>query len=326
MVQVTYTTAGGTAVPGVDYTFVQSTVTFLPNQLTATFSVPILPGNKVPGTNTVGLALSNPVGGQIGALGSATLTITTFGTNPVNPSGPVDKVPPRITNQQLVVGPSGITAVVLSFSKPLNPARAQDLGNYGYYLTSAGPDGKFGTSDDGFVTLAAAQYNPAAMTVMVTPVTPLPYNGFYRIVIDALATTLLNRGIVDLSGNYLAGSDGVAGSTYLCTFGAGPQLNYTDSLGKTVNLSLSGRGVIEIFRAANGDVQSVSLAGTVPRKSVLSLRANKAGGTNTYLPPIQGAAGVKLRYRTPPIVFRSSPVLPASLTHKAKPVKVKRVR
>ena len=107
---------------------------------------------------------------------------------------------------------------------------------------------------------------------------------------------------------------------------AGPQLNYTDSLGKTVNLSLTGGGVIEVFRAASGDVQSVSLVGTVARKSVLSLRANKAGGTSTYLPPIQGSAGVRFRYRTPANVFRSSPVLPNSLTHKAKPVRVKHVR
>ena len=147
-----------------NYTPVQSTVTFLPNQLTATFSVPILPGNKVAGTNTVGLFLSNPAGGaQIGALSSATLTITTFGTNPVNPSGPVDTIPPQITGQQLMVGAGGITAVVYSFSKPLNAARAQDLGNYGYYLSSAAPNGSFGTSGSGFVTLAAAQYNPAAM-------------------------------------------------------------------------------------------------------------------------------------------------------------------
>ena len=134
-------------------------------------------------------------------------------------------------------------------------------------------------------------------------------------------------GIVDLAGNLLSGqSNGVAGSPYVSTFGAGPQLTYSDSLGKTVNLSLTGGGVIEVFRAASGDVQSVRLAGTVRRKSVLSLRANKAGGKNTFLPPIQDAAGVRFRYRTPPIVFRSSPALPSSLTHHHKPVRVKRVR
>jgi hypothetical protein len=314
--------------PGTNYTPVQGIATFLPNQLTATFTVPVLAGNKVSGSSTVGLVLSNPAGGAlIGSQGSATLTITTFGTNPVNPSGPVDTIPPQITGQQLIVGAGGITAVVFSFSKPLNAARAQDLGNYGYYVTSAGSNGGFGTSGSGYVSLAGTQYNPAAMTVTVVPVSPLPYDGFYRIVIDALANSLLNRGIADLAGNLLSGqSNGVPGSPFVSTFGAGPQLNYTDSLGKSVNLSLTGGGVMEVFRAATGDVQRVTLVGTVPRKSVLSLHANKAGGTYTFLPPIQGAAGVRLRYRTPPIVFRSSPVLPSSLTHKTKPVRVKRVR
>jgi len=52
----------------------------------------------------------------------------------------------------------------------------------------------------------------------------------------------------------------------------------------------------------------VSLVGAVPRKSVLTLQANGAGGRTTYMPPIQGAAGVRFRYRTPAGVFRSTPL------------------
>jgi hypothetical protein len=193
------------------------------------------------------------------------------------------------------------------------------MSNYGYYAISAGADGRFGTADDGYSTLGSAAYNPATMSVTLTPTNPLPYNTFFRIVVDALTDPILGRGITDLAGNLLSGrSNGVAGGAFVLTFGAGSQLTYTDSLGKTVYLSLTGGGMVQMFRNANGDVQSATLIGTVPHKSVLSLHANNAGGKYTYLPPIQGAAGVKFRYRTPPIVFKPTPIVPTSLTTRGK--------
>ncbi len=92
----------------------------------------------------------------------------------------------------------------------------------------------------------------------------------------------------------------------IATFGAGSSLAYSDSLGKTVQLSLTGGGQIEMFRTPVGDAQSVVLVGTVPHKSVLTLQANKAGGSTTYMPPIQGAAGVRFRYKPQASVFRST--------------------
>jgi hypothetical protein len=317
-VQVNFATGGGTAQPGVDYTPTSGVLTFLPNQPTATFAVPILSNHQATGTTTVGLALSNPAGSaQLGPVSAATVTITTASIN--NPSGPVDTTAPRVTAEQLLAGPSGIMALQFSFSKPLNPARAVDLGNYGYYVILASPDRVFGSSDDGYVALRSAQYNPATSTVTLTPSVPLPFNQFARVTLNALASPLLQRGIADTAGNLLAGSSGAAGSPFVTTFAAGSQLTYTDSLGKTVNLSLTGGGLIEMFRAASGDVQSVSLLGAVPRKSVLTLRANSAGGKYTYLPPIGSAAGVKFRYKTPPTVFKSTPIAPASAAPKAKP-------
>jgi hypothetical protein len=143
----------------------------------------------------------------------------------------------------------------------------------------------------------------------VIPSTPLPLNHFERITIDGLANPLLGRGLIDTSGNLLSGlSNGVPGSPFIATFGVGSSLAYTDSTGKTVQLSLTGAGMIEMFRTPVGDAQSVSLVGTVPRKSVLTFQANSAGGRTTYMPPIQGAAGVRFRYRTPAGVFRSTPL------------------
>ena len=307
-VQVHYATAGGSAVAGVAYTPVSGTLTFLANQTMATFTVPILHGGVATVTKTVGLVLSGPTAGaQLGSISTATLTIQA-GSSPYNPGGPTDTVPPQVTGEQLVLGPGGITAVLFSFSQPLNPSRATDLGNYGYYVDVAGANGVFGTSDNSYIPLSAAQYNPATSTVTVIPSSPLPLNRFKRITIDGLANPLLGRGLINTSGVLLSGlSNGVPGSPFIATFGVGSSLAYTDSLGKTVQLGLTGGGLIEMFRSPVGDVQSVSLVGAVPRKSVLTFQANSAGGRTTYMPPIQGAAGVQYRYRTPASVFRSTP-------------------
>jgi len=308
-VQVHYATAGGSAVAGVDYTPVSGTLTFLANQTTATFAIPILNGGVATVTKTVGLVLSGPTGGaQLGPISTATLTIQA-GSSPYNPVGPTNTVPPQVTGEQLVLGPAGITAVLFSFSQPLNPSRVPDLGNYGYFVDVAGANGVFGTSADIYIPLSAAQYNPATSTVTVIPSTPLPLNRFERITINGLANPLLGRGLINTSGVLLSGlGNGVPGSPFVATFGVGSSLAYTDSLGKTVQLGLTGAGMIEMFRTPAGDAQSVSLVGAVPRKSVLTLQANGAGGRTTYMPPIQGAAGVRFRYRTPAGVFRSTPL------------------
>ena len=306
--QVHYATAGGSAVAGVAYTSVSGTLTFLANQTMATFTVPILQGGVATVTKTVGLVLSGPTAGaRLGSISTATLTIQA-GSSPYNPGGPTDTVPPQVTGEQLVLGPGGITAVLFSFSQPLNPSRATDLGNYGYYVDVAGANGVFGTSDNSYIPLSAARYNPATSTVTVIPSSPLPLNRFKRITIDGLANPLLGRGLINTSGVLLSGlSNGVPGSPFIATFGVGSSLAYTDSLGKTVQLGLTGGGLIEMFRTPVGDVQSVSLVGAVPRKSVLTFQANSAGGRTTYMPPIQGAAGVQYRYRTPASAFRSTP-------------------
>jgi len=321
-VQVNYATAGGTAAAGVDYTPVSGTLTFLANQTTATFSVPVLHPGSASGSETVGLALSNPTSGaQLGSTSTATLTITAGSSynpvGPVGPVGPVDTVPPVVTGEQLVLGPAGITAVVFSFSKPLNPSRAVDVGNYGYFAITAGPDGVFGTADDGSIRIAAVQYNPGTTSVTVIPSSPVPMGVFARITIDALASPLLNRGLTDTSGNLLSGqANGVAGSPFIATFAAGTQLAYSDNNGKAVSLSMTGGGLIEIFRSPAGNPQSVSLVGAVPRRSVLTLTAGRGGPAYTIMPPIRGAAGVRFRYRPGPTAFRAPGYKPKSPAHK----------
>ena len=215
-----YATAGGSAVAGVDYTPVSGTLTFLANQTTATFTVPILNGGVATVTKTVGLVLSGPTGGgQLGPMSTATLTIQAGGS-PYNPVGPTDTVPPQVTGEHLVLGPAGITAVLFSFSKPLNPSRVPDLGNYGYYVDVAAANGTFGTPGNRYIPLSAAQYNSATSTITVIPSTPLPLNRLERITLNGLANPLLGRGLISTSGVLLSGlSNGVPGSPFVATFG-----------------------------------------------------------------------------------------------------------
>ena len=210
----------GSAVAGVDYTGVSGTLTFLANQTTATFTVPILKGGNTTTAKTVGLVLSGPTGGgQLGPMSRATLTIQAGGS-PYNPGVPTNTVPPQVTGVHLVLGPAGITAVLFSFSKPLNPSRVPDLGNYGYYVDVAGANGTFGTSRDRYILLSAAQYNSATSTITVIPSTPLPLNRLERITLNGLANPLLGRGLISTSGVLLSGlNNGVPGSPFVATFG-----------------------------------------------------------------------------------------------------------
>jgi hypothetical protein len=310
-VQVQYATAGGSAVPGVDYTPVSGTLTFLANQTRATFTVPILEGVSATIAKSVGLVISGPTAGsQLGPISTATLTIQPgSSSSPYSPAGPINPIPPEVTGVQAVLGPAGITAVLFSFSEPLDPSRVPDLGNYGYFVDVAGPNGVFGTSADTYIPLSSAQYISATSTIAVFPRSPLPFNRFDRIILNGLANPLLGRGLINTSGVLLSGlSNGVPGAPYVATFGVGSSLAYTDTSGKIVTLTLTGSGVIDIVRTPAGNPQSVTLLGAVPGKSVLTMQANGAGGRTTYMPPIQGAAGVRFKYKTPARVFRSTPV------------------
>lgn len=212
---VSYATYGGTAVPGVDYTPTYGYATFLPGQTKASFTVPILYAVEDAGTRTVGLALSTPNGGAtLGVPSTAVLNIVTIPT-----PAPVDLVPPQVTSQQLLYGAGGVTGMVLGFSKPLDPARAVDLGNYGYYVYRLGRDGRYGTRDDSYVAIASATYDPSRYSVTLTFARGLGSAGVGRLVVNGLASSTLNRGVADTSGNLLSGrGDGVPGSPYTTEF------------------------------------------------------------------------------------------------------------
>jgi Calx-beta domain-containing protein len=76
-VTVDYTVSNGTAAAGLDYTFIEGTLTFGAGITSKTFTVPILPDTLDEANETVILTLSNPTGGAtLGTPNPSTLTIT----------------------------------------------------------------------------------------------------------------------------------------------------------------------------------------------------------------------------------------------------------
>ncbi len=287
-VTVGYTVSAGQAIPGVDFTPTSGTLTFAPGVNQQSFIIPFPNAYQDPYDATVILSLSNPTGGA-GLASPSTETVTIL-------------KPLVVASEQLVTSGTGIAAVTLTFNKPLNPARAQDLGNYGYFVYGS-------TAGSSPIPLQSAVYNPSNLSVTLTPAATLALNRSYQITIDGQATPLLNNGITDVYANQLTGSNGTAGTPMVMTFSAGPRLTYTDAARNVVSLRLS-RGLIELFQAPGGAVQQVELVGTVPGRSTLtgSVRRGRGGTGRTVLPPITGASGVRIRLKSPPFILLKTPI------------------
>ena len=72
-------------------------------------------------------------------------------------------IPPTVVGLQAIGDCGPRTAIVLTFSKPMDVARAQDPANY--RLVWAGPDQRLGTPDDQVIRVRRARYNPATQAV-----------------------------------------------------------------------------------------------------------------------------------------------------------------
>jgi hypothetical protein len=318
LVTVQYSTSNGTALAGKQYEPASGTLTFLAGQSYSeqTFPITILPSTSQSAfTTTVNLTLSQPTGGAtLGAFDTATLSISELPVPPPPPPPPpppISLVAPRLTSEQLVTNGQSITSIVLGFSKPLVPVRAQNLASFGYFVYAAGANGVFGSNDGNYVGLSSAVYTGALQSVTLTPSVPLSLNTFWRVTVDGQTSTLLNNGLTDSSNNLLIGSDGAVGTPLFVTFAAGKRLAYTDSARNVVSLQLTKGGLMELFQASTGAVQQLDLAGTIARKTTLSgsVRRGRGGTGRSILPPISGTAGVRMKLKSPPFIFRSTSLI-----------------
>lgn len=203
---VVFTTGGGTARPWYDYTPMTGTLTFGPGEYSKTVTVPLI-GTGSPGADvTFDLMLSNPGGGaKLGKPDVTTATITHPPAPPVPPN-PADLLPPTVTGIQPVSGPQGIYAVVVSFSKAMDPFRVQNTVNYGFYLTNPRFGGLYGRANDLSVGIAAAVYDPISRRAVLFLGAPVPRGAFGRLVISQGGGTAPGLGLTDVFGKLLDGT------------------------------------------------------------------------------------------------------------------------
>jgi hypothetical protein len=145
---VTLRTADGTAQAGSDYTAVDTTVSFAPNETSQTVTVPILADSEPEKSETFSVSLSNPVGAGLTGAKTATVTIDqpppgpappvtitkTVTVAPVPPLGSLGSVPATMKLKTFLKGvkfqvlrntPSAITAALEGSPKKATIAAAK---------------------------------------------------------------------------------------------------------------------------------------------------------------------------------------------------------
>ena len=169
----------------------------------------------------------------------------------------------------------------------IDPTRASDSSNYA--VTTAGPDGWFGTADDRPVPLRSATVDAASRRVTLLPKGPLALGRFYRVV-DADGP----GGLLDADGQPIDGDgDGRSGGDYDGTVAAGNLLRYRDADGDRIALALLG-GVMHLTGDPDGDARALRI---VPRagRNILLGRLRPDGDGLAVLLIVEPAPGLRLR-------------------------------
>jgi hypothetical protein len=182
-VTLTRTTGGGTAVPGVDYTPVQQTITLTPNTSSdpmsadpmVTVRVPILPGSPSMGTRVLPVTLSPTPGNPQGQ--TEYIVITHGG----------DTTPPTVLNAQALTLGGKVVAFSIQFSKPMDPATVANLANYAAAAPKSALEAGaslMGTSSSvsysKSIPLKSVVYDATSNTAYLIPVSPTKPNNRIR--------------------------------------------------------------------------------------------------------------------------------------------------
>ncbi len=292
---ITVTTAGLTAVAGIDFTTVNQVVGFADGQATATVAVPLIDNLRDEADRFVQLTLSNPTGvAGLGPVSTAILTIA---------DDELDLTPAFVTGTALAGDARGITAVTIGFSEGLNPFTASNPFNYA--ILGLGRDGRLGTRDDRVVPVAAAFYNPLSFAVTVVPGRIL--NAGQQFLVVANASTL--GGLADAGGNLLDGDgDGRAGGNLERFVARGTRLTYADRDGDSVTFTLGRGGQLDLIRGLDGAARSLRIVNPIAGRSILdgSVRRSRVGNglaTVGLVIGLDNFGTVRSRLTTPPFVF-----------------------
>jgi uncharacterized repeat protein (TIGR01451 family) len=203
---VAFATAGGNAVPGVDYIPESGTLVFPAGATEEAFTVPILAPVNIVGDKSVGLFLSNATGtSTLGSPSAAVLTI-------------LDIIGPTVQSVQLIKNSLGwTTGLTIVFSEPLNAETATNLLNYGYAVRTAGHDHIFGTRDDLLIPIVSATYNASTMSVTLKLGRPIhPPTPFQLTINQTTSVPGTGVGVSDTAGNLLDGANnGVNGTPFV---------------------------------------------------------------------------------------------------------------
>jgi hypothetical protein len=130
---------------------------------------------------------------------------------------------PRVVNLSTVPGRHGISTILVTFSKPLDPRRAVNLLNYGYSVQIPGHNHRLGAPSSILVGLESAEYDAATQTVTLTTTTPI-HRGTPILVLINQTTAISSAGVgvADLQGILLDGkNNGIPGGVFMQTVIAG---------------------------------------------------------------------------------------------------------
>ena len=235
------------------------------------------------------------------------------------------------------------SALVLTFDGPLNASPANPVqsptnpANYSIQVPSGNPE--VVTSSLASVPISSASYNSSTDQVTLNLGTPLAEGPSYRVFVNGVANTVnpTAAGLIDASQNAIDGDyDDTASGDFYALFAwttAGTPLDYTDSQGDAVTLTLTGPGQLSAWRELDGDfdagdltaqsnltgglvVQQLSVTSGVAGATTLSGSASFATGSNGVVvvpPTIPGtftnALPSYFQASAPPVATPPTPVV-----------------
>ena len=198
-VSVQVTTAGGTAVAGVNYTAISQTLNFAAGQDSQSVTIPVKNVGVLSSPLTVNIVLNNPgEGAVLGSLSTATLAIQNVGQSTGTPP-PGSLV--TLESAQEVIQKRFVTEIVLSFSGSLNAKQAASTAEY--KLIEAGKKGSFTAKNARVLKLQSATYNPMNNTVTLKPKARFAQSALVELIVNGLPPS----GLEDSSGRLIDGND-----------------------------------------------------------------------------------------------------------------------